>query len=458
MLDGVERLVDLAGVRMSGSLAARDVDIAGAIEAGDLARLAATDGHFAATAREGPTVRLARTMAFPLRYFVAKMYHGPMLVAAERMDRIFEWCQDQRIGWQFDPAYTRMVPAHHLVEVDQVGCPDPAPRYQRFFTPPVGSGASDIDEAGARYIEATYDALETWLGTVPAGEPIAIAFSGGVDSTSILLLARHALAALGRNPDDVRAFTLDLGGGADAAQALETARALGLERSWERVTAQADEIDLENAIRLIEDYHPLDVECAATALCLLRGIRLRYRSLRYLLDGDGGDENLKSYPLEDSDLTLSSVLRNPLLYQEGWGVDAIKHSLVYSGGLSRGYVRTYAPAAAYGFSAFSPFTVRSVIAAAVAIPFEVVLDGREDRLETLKRDVVRAGVKAVTGIDMPVHAKRRFQDGALSSPRARVSKAWCRNVFNAQWEARLREANDNLEPRRSGNGISAAFK
>ena len=87
-------------------------------------------------------------------------------------------------------------------------------------------------------------------------------------------------------------------------------------------------------------------------------------ALTYLLDGDGGDENLKSYPLEDSDLTLSSILRNPLLYQEGWGVDAIKHSLAYSGGLSRGYVRTYAPAAAFGFDAFSPYTTRSVIDAA----------------------------------------------------------------------------------------------
>ena len=104
MLEGIERLVDLAGVRMSGSLDVRDVEISGAIEAGDLARLAATGGHFAGTAREGRTVRLARTLAFPLRYFVAKMYHGPILIAAERMDRIFEWCQEQRIGWQFDPA------------------------------------------------------------------------------------------------------------------------------------------------------------------------------------------------------------------------------------------------------------------------------------------------------------------------------------------------------------------
>jgi hypothetical protein len=58
---------------------------------------------------------------------------------------------------------------------------------------------------------------------------------------------------------------------------------------------------------------------------------------------------------------------------------------------------------------------------------------------------------------MPIHAKRRFQDGALATPRARVSKAWCRNVFTAQWEERLREANDNLEPRRSGNEMSTAI-
>jgi asparagine synthase (glutamine-hydrolysing) len=168
-----------------------------------------------------------------------------------------------------------------------------------------------------------------------------------------------------------------------------------------------------------------------------------------LLDGDGGDENLKSYPLEDSDLTLSSILRNPLLYQEGWGVDAIKHSLAYSGGLSRGYVRTYAPAAALGFSAFSPYTTRSVIEAAAAIPFEQILAGAGSRLGTLKQEVVSAGVKATLGVEMPVNEKRRFQDGTTATPRERVSKAWCRRTFNQLWQDRQKEA-DSLD-RRSGN-------
>jgi asparagine synthase (glutamine-hydrolysing) len=465
MRDGIDRLATLAGVRATGlsgptgePLAPDDIVLA--VAGADLASLAATDGHFAAVAHGVgagghaiPTVRLARTIGLPLRYFVAKMYHGPFLVVADRIDRLFAWCCRERIAWQFDPSYTRMVPAHYLTEIDQVGCPDPMPRYYRFFDPPVAVGSDDIDEAGAAYVGATYAALRRWLAQVPDNEPVAVAFSGGIDSTAVLLLACHALEELGRSRGALRAFTLDLGGGADAVQAHEVVKALGLDDQWERVEMPSDAYDPAAAIDVIEDYHPLDVECAAMSLCLLRGIRQRYPHLRYLLDGDGGDENLKSYPLEDSDLTLASLLRNPLLYQEGWGIDAIKHSLTYSGGLSRSYVRTYAPAEAYGFTAFSPFTVRSVIAQAVAIPFERILRGNEARLATLKGDIVRAGVRAVTGIDMPAFPKRRFQDGARTTAGARLSKGWCRRVFERRWDDRLRAA-EEIE-RRSGNEVLA---
>jgi asparagine synthase (glutamine-hydrolysing) len=454
MLEGVERLIDLTGFQSSPDVAPQRDALMAAIRAGDTRALAAAGGQFAGTARDGQTVRLARTIGVPLRYFVAKMYHGPFLVVADRIDRIFDWCQSQRIGWQFEPAYTRMIPAHYVVELDQVGCPDPMPRYHRFFEPPVATGRADIDAIGAAYVRAAYESLQQWLAAVPAGEPIAVAFSGGVDSTSVWLLARHAASALGRNPDDVRAFTLDFGGGADAAQAEDVARSLSLVSSWERVAVPESQYDLHDAIATIEDYHPLDVECAAAALCLLRGIRERYPSLRCLVDGDGGDENLKAYPLEDSDLTLSSILRNPLLYQEGWGIDAIKHSLAYSGGLSRGYVRTFAPATRYGFTACSPYATRPSIAAAVAIPFEQLLGGSPERLMTLKQDVVAAGVRAVTGVAMPVRPKRRFQDGAQAAPRARVTKAWCQRVFDQLWQERLREVNEDANTRRSGNEMS----
>src|SRR3954451_18286799 len=151
MIEGVDRLVDLIGVRTTALTGASPHETADAVARGDVDRLAQNGGHFFAIGRDGRTVRLALSIGFPLRYFVAKMYHGPFLVVSDRMDRMFDWCQQERIGWQFDPYYTRMVRALYLLELEQVGCPDPSPRYRRFFDPPIGAGTTDLDAAGALY-------------------------------------------------------------------------------------------------------------------------------------------------------------------------------------------------------------------------------------------------------------------------------------------------------------------
>jgi asparagine synthase (glutamine-hydrolysing) len=150
----------------------------------------------------------------------------------------------------------------------------------------------------------------------------------------------------------------------------------------------------------------------AVALC--RGIRTRYPGWRYLIDGDGGDENLKDYPIEDNpELTIRSVINNQMLYQEGWGVGKIKHSLTYTGGLSRSYTRTYAPGRHFGFHGFSPYLRPPVIALAEAIPFIDLTQYDVPRLYRLKGEIVSRGIRALTGVDMPVFPKRRFQHGAL---------------------------------------------
>jgi asparagine synthase (glutamine-hydrolysing) len=107
-----------------------------------------------------------------------------------------------------------------------------------------------------------------------------------------------------------------------------------------------------------------------------------------------------------------------MLYQEGWGVDSIKHSLTYSGGYSRGCVRSYACAREYDFEGFSPYTRPSVIAVAEAIPFADLTQGSHDRLYALKGEIVARGVRAVLGLEMPVFPKRRFQHGSVSASQA----------------------------------------
>jgi asparagine synthase (glutamine-hydrolysing) len=102
-----------------------------------------------------------------------------------------------------------------------------------------------------------------------------------------------------------------------------------------------------------------------------------------------------------------------MLYQEGWGVESIKHSLTYSGGYSRACVRTHACARDRGFEAFSPYTRPSVIAVAEAIPFAELTHGSHERLYALKGEIVGRGVRAVLGVSMPIFSKRRFQHGAV---------------------------------------------
>src|SRR5439155_25614830 len=95
--------------------------------------------------------------------------------------------------------------------------------------------------------------------------------------------------------------------------------------------ADSESLRPEETIRIVEDYKALDVESATMALALCRGIRQRYPEWKFLIDGDGGDENLKDYPIEENpELTIRSVVNNRLLYQEGWGLGTIKHSLTYS--------------------------------------------------------------------------------------------------------------------------------
>src|ERR1700688_3027652 len=137
-------------------------------------------GSFALVARCGKTVKMARSLDRPMRYFLAKRQEGPVLIVGHRIDAIYGWLKNERLDGQFHPSYTRMVPAHYVVELQLIGCPDPDPTYTRYFTPRRDALPSDIAELGRLYIGALADEIAKWLKRIPAGEPIGVAFSGGI--------------------------------------------------------------------------------------------------------------------------------------------------------------------------------------------------------------------------------------------------------------------------------------
>ena len=412
----IERLINLVDPGANVFLNMSADEALARLASGDPAQVRAIDGQFSLIHKTGKIVRMARSIGRPLRYFIAKQHAGPVLVIAERIDAIREWLRQEGLDGQFHPSYTRMVPAHHLTELALVGCPDPSPTYTRFFDPQRNRLGTNLDEIGAAYIGALSNELNKWLNVIDPREPIGVLFSGGIDSGAVLLSLYHLLLKRGEAPQRLKAFTLDVNGVAqDAKQAQRFLDELDLGYLLERIEIPSTAISVDDAIRVLEDYKPLDVQSAAMALALCHGIRQRYPDWKLLVDGDGGDENLKDYPIhENHELTIRSVLNNQMLYQEGWGVHAIKHSLTYSGGQSRGHVRSSAPVTACGFQGFSPFALPNVIEVAEGIPFIELTDWKEERLYALKGEVVRRGVQTITGLVMPVFEKRRFQRGAVS--------------------------------------------
>ena len=416
----ISRVINLIGEGSQRLLRIDESEARCRLLASDMGAILDIAGSFALIAQDGERIVLARSLDRPLRYFLAKSADGPVLIVAERIDEIA--AELERRGWtgQFHPSYSRMVPAHHVTTLRLIGCPDPNPVHQRFFDPPRATLPKDLDLIGRQYIEAVYDELRRWLAAQDSAAPIGVPFSGGIDSGAILLCLYKLLLNDGQSPARLKAFTLSVdGGGDDVRQARDFLARTHLEMLGEIVDVSSAAVDPLRAVDVIEDYKTLDVECAAVNLALLAGIRERYPEWLLLVDGDGGDENLKDYPIEEnSELTIRSVVNNRMLYQEGWGVDSIKHSLTYSGGYSRGCVRSYACAREYGFDGFSPYTRPSVITVAEAIPFAELTEGSHERLYALKGEIVSRGIRSVLGLEMPVFPKRRFQDGSVSATQA----------------------------------------
>src|SRR5664280_415199 len=166
----VARVVDLTdpALNLLGGLSLEDARAR--VASGDAKAVADLDGSYALVGVDGITVRLARSLDRPLRYFLAKEADGPVLVVADRIDAIERWLSAHGHGDQFHPTYTRMVPAHHVVTLRLVGCPDPAPSYARTFTPARNVLPGDLGERAAP--ERERESLEARRAHAEAAEDV----------------------------------------------------------------------------------------------------------------------------------------------------------------------------------------------------------------------------------------------------------------------------------------------
>src|SRR5580698_3689448 len=245
----IERVVDLIDPA-SNRLHNMSVEQARELLLGDSAEaVRQIRGSFALLAKSGKTVRMARSLDRPMRYFLAKRQEGPALIVASRIDEIYAWLKAEGLDGQFHPGYSRMVPAHYVVDLQLIGCPDPDPVYTRFFSPPMGTLPPDLDIIGKAYIAALAEEIAQWLRSLPPHEPVGVSFSGGIDSGSVFLVTYHVMRQLGMSPSRLKAFTLNLGDGPDLQQAHSFLNQLGLGLFLESIEADLASLDLAETLR-----------------------------------------------------------------------------------------------------------------------------------------------------------------------------------------------------------------
>lgn len=194
----VERVVDLLDPSLNVLHDMTEDEARARVLSADPDAVRGIEGSFALVARDGITVCMARSLDRPMRYFLAKRAEGPALFIADRMDTLRSALAAEGLAHQFHPSYTRMVPAHHVVELRLVGCPDPDPTYTRFFTPERSALPPNLDVIGQRYIGALAFAVARWLqhvDRVSSGTaPIGVCFSGHRQRIGVPRGVRHDAA------------------------------------------------------------------------------------------------------------------------------------------------------------------------------------------------------------------------------------------------------------------------
>ena len=238
------------------------------VKSGDVEAVRKIDGQFSLISVVEKTIRMARSIGRPMRYFIAKQAVGPQLIVAERIDVIYEHLKKEGLDDQFHPSYTRMVPAHYITKIELLGCPDPNPIYTRFFTPERNKyEPENIAQIGKDYISAVYEEIKKWLKYRAKTGPIGVTFSAGIDSGSVFVLMYHALKELGESPSRLKAFTLSIDGdGADLLQARKFLQKLDLELFLEPIELDYQALDWQEAVSVVEDYKPLDIQSATNFL------------------------------------------------------------------------------------------------------------------------------------------------------------------------------------------------
>ena len=92
LIDRVVNLLDPAGNILLGTSLE---EATASVKRGDVEAVRRIGGQYALCEQSGKTIRMARSIGRPMRYFLAKRAEGPALIIAERIDEIAQQLESE---------------------------------------------------------------------------------------------------------------------------------------------------------------------------------------------------------------------------------------------------------------------------------------------------------------------------------------------------------------------------
>ena len=395
----------------------------------------------ASLVRDGDEVILkaSRSVGIPARVSCQKLDGEVRFIIGHTIDEIGKaWNQGLTANTKvkpFHPSYTEMWPAWHEVDIPSHNMRDrtytwllAGPAYARYQE--TDQLPAEVKIVGKKYIAAVVEACRSHLVSISDDEPIAVSLSGGMDSSGVLAVLLYVLEKEDRS-NPVHTFTLAIdGGGSDLAQARQVIGLLrprfGHRLVHHEIAVNASEVDHAELVRrtafMVEDYRVLDFGAAMAGVVLNDAIGRMYTkgelpAIHHAFDGDGGNEVFLDYPLNHWShraIALCDIHENPYLFLLGDDRKKLTFNPVYSAGMSRGYVRSFAVARHYGVMPHSPLIDPRVIDVGARMPMRE-LAPTEEKLHELRGMAVQAGVQELVGVRLPIFPKAYFQEGCTEN-------------------------------------------
>ena len=269
-------------------------------------------------------------------------------------DSTYALASERKALWSIGIKDDRSFPPGSVATIERRGA---LFRRVKSIAKPSKPNAVDVEKEADRLRELLLDSLRRRVGDVRS---LAIAFSGGLDSSLIAALSRECRV-------NAQLVTVGLEGSVEVEHARDIAEHLGLKLQVRLFTEDDVEGVLDRVLWIIEGYNPVDVSIAIPLYFVAE--EASKLGFKVLLSGQGGDELFCGY-------------HRYLKVYERFGVEGLEETLYLDvvNSYKKNFERDNKVCSSHGLELRLPFIDLDLIEYSLSIPLNLKVESSRDPL------------------------------------------------------------------------------